>query len=114
MVNAQGDPSAWAETKQSVHLAFVVAVQKLSPTQRAAFLLTQVLELSAQEAAAALETSVASVNSAAQCAKANFSGVEFGQPTDEITEEQHRCARRFREAFERYDMVVRPSCSPMT
>ncbi|MEO1480814.1 MAG: RNA polymerase subunit sigma-70 [Myxococcota bacterium] len=100
------NPADWAETKQRVHLAFVVAVQKLSPTQRAAFLLTQVLELSAQEAAATLETSVASVNSAVQRAKANLSGVEFGHQTGEVTEEQHRCARRFQEAFERYDMVA--------
>ena len=100
---ADADPSERAMLRQSVRLAFVAALQNLAPRQRAALLLTEVLGCSAAETAEALETSVPSVNSALQRARATLARRSEDEP-DELTGAQREMLSRYVNAFESYDV----------
>ena len=106
VVPEDGDPAELVESRESIRLAFVAALQNLPPRQRAVLILRDVLRWKASEVAELLETSVASVNSALQRARATLGSVELDdarilQPDDD---EQRALLARYVDAFERYDM----------
>ncbi|HEX3878277.1 MAG TPA: RNA polymerase subunit sigma-70, partial [Bryobacteraceae bacterium] len=102
---SDADPSERAMLKQSIRLAFVAALQKLAEKQRAALLLVDVLGFSAAEAAETLETSVASVNSALQRARAALSD-RNPVPPDDLSQPQKEMLNRYVAAFESYDIAA--------
>ena len=102
---ADGDPAERTALRESIRLAFVAALQRLPPRQRAALLLAEVLGWPVSEIASALDTSVAAVNSALQRARATLA--ENAPPETEasgLTPAQETLLGRYVEAFERYDV----------
>jgi RNA polymerase sigma-70 factor, ECF subfamily len=97
-------PEERAILRESIHLAFVAALQHLPPRQRAVLLATQVLNWSAAETANALGMTVASVNSALQRARATLDATQLRPEPGELSEAQTRLVSRYVEAFERYDI----------
>jgi RNA polymerase sigma-70 factor (ECF subfamily) len=102
----EGDPADVAVSRETIRLAFVAALQHLPPRQRAALILCEVLRWKAAEVAELLDTSVASVNSALQRARATLDAVEPG-PGDSapaLDAANRELLARYVEAFQRYDM----------
>jgi RNA polymerase sigma-70 factor (ECF subfamily) len=102
----RGDPAELAESRESIRLAFVAALQHLPPRQRAVLILREVLRWKAAEVAELLDTTVASVNSALQRARAalgasDLSATDQAGPMDDA---QRKLLARYVDAFERYDM----------
>ena len=102
----QGDPAGPAVDRSSLRLAFVAALQHLSARQRAALILREVLAFTAVETAEALETSVASVNSSLQRARARLREADVLE--EDVAEpsraEQRACVERYMKAFEEADV----------
>ncbi|MGA5523440.1 sigma-70 family RNA polymerase sigma factor [Streptomyces pseudogriseolus] len=102
------DPAEAAVAKESVRLAFMAALQRLPAKQRAVLILREVLAWKASEVAELLGTSVASVNSALQRARATLA--ERREPgadaavADPLDEDQKKLLDRYVAAFEGYDM----------
>ncbi|MEU5000957.1 sigma-70 family RNA polymerase sigma factor [Streptomyces sp. NPDC021622] len=102
------DPAEAAVAKESVRLAFVAALQQLPPKQRAVLILREVLAWKASEAAELLDTSVASVNSALQRARATLAEgpADDTAVSDPLDDEQQKLLERYVAAFEGYDMAA--------
>jgi RNA polymerase sigma-70 factor, ECF subfamily len=92
--------------RETIRLAFVAALQHLPPRQRAVLILCEVLRWKAKEVAELLETSVASVNSALQRARATLaaSGVSADNAAAPMDDAQRKLLARYVTAFERYDI----------
>jgi RNA polymerase sigma-70 factor (ECF subfamily) len=98
-------PDARYEMRETVRLAFVVAIQQLPPRQRAALLLADVLGWSAIEVASVLDASVASVNSALQRARAKLATLDINARQATITDEHQRSLlERYVRAWESADL----------
>ncbi|GGT90023.1 DNA-directed RNA polymerase sigma-70 factor [Streptomyces lateritius] len=100
------DPADTAVARETVRLAFVAALQHLPPKQRAVLILREVLAWKASEVAELLGTTVASVNSALQRARATLAENEpaASDPANPLDEEQKELLERYVAAFEGYDM----------
>ena len=100
------DPADVTVGRESVRLAFVAALQHLPPRQRVVLILRDVLRWKADEVAALLDTSVASVTSALQRARATIESraLSDGQVYDPVDSEQQVLLARYVEAFESYDI----------
>jgi RNA polymerase sigma-70 factor (ECF subfamily) len=104
-VAPEGDPADVAVARESIRLAFVAALQHLPPRQRATLILCEVLRWQASEVAELLETSVASVNSALQRARATLAATDLSsEAAAPLDAEHHALLARYVEAFERYDI----------
>jgi RNA polymerase sigma-70 factor, ECF subfamily len=103
---AAADPADVAVGRESIRLAFVAALQHLPPRQRAVLILRDVLRWKADEVATLLDTTVASVNSALQRARATLQarGLSAGEEFDPLDAEQQELLQRYVEAFESYDI----------
>ncbi|MGV0794880.1 sigma-70 family RNA polymerase sigma factor [Mycolicibacterium sp. XJ1819] len=105
--DATSDPSNIVGSRESVRLAFVAALQYLSPRQRAVLVLREVLQWKAAEVADAIGTSTAAVNSLLQRARAQLDAVGPSED-DEVrppeSPEAQDLLTRYIAAFESYDI----------
>jgi RNA polymerase sigma-70 factor (ECF subfamily) len=106
LVLPEGDPAELALARESIRLAFVAALQHLPPRQRAVLILCEVLRWKAAEVAELLDTSVASVNSALQRARATLESgnVSAGDAAPPLNDEDRALLERYVQAFEQYDI----------
>lgn len=107
LVAAQ-DPAEVVLERESVRLAFLVALQCLAPRQRAVLVLRDVLAFTARETAQILGTTVVSVNSALQRARASLAArqpdpFDAADPGDAA---QRDLLRRYVTAFEAHDIAA--------
>jgi RNA polymerase sigma-70 factor, ECF subfamily len=100
------DPADIAAGRETIRLAFVAALQLLPPRQRAALILCEVLHWQAAEVAQLLDSSVASVNSALQRARATLADSEASStdPLPDLDDADRALLDRYVTAFERYDL----------
>ena len=106
VIATDGDPAEVAAARESIRLAFVAALQHLPARQRAVLILCEVLRWQAAEVAELLDTSVASVNSALQRARATLASIEVDRLDTTVDPEHEALLARYVDAFERYDMTA--------
>jgi RNA polymerase sigma-70 factor (TIGR02960 family) len=107
VVDSAADPEARYETREAVSLAFVTALHRLPPRQRAVLVLRDVLGFPAIDVAAILDTTPTSVNSALIRARATIEErgpLAHDQAPLPRTAQERELVARFADAFERGDV----------
>jgi len=111
VLGSHGDPADIAIERDTIRLAFITAMQHLPARQRAALILCEVLKMPAAEAATTLGTSVPSVNSALQRARATLAELPEGSEARAVASAPASLGTadaglldRYVDAFQRYDM----------
>jgi RNA polymerase sigma-70 factor (ECF subfamily) len=106
LVSVENDPADVVAERDTIRLAFVAALQHLPARQRAVLILCEVLRWRASEVAELLETSVASVNSALQRARATLEDRDIAatDPVAPMDPAQQELLARYVDAFQRYDV----------
>jgi RNA polymerase sigma-70 factor (ECF subfamily) len=102
---ADGDPAEQAVIHETVRLALTAALLHLPPRQRSVLLLREVLRWSASEVAELLDTTVPSVNSALQRARASLADAHRpAGRSHSLDEAQQALLQRYVDAFQAYDV----------
>jgi RNA polymerase sigma-70 factor (ECF subfamily) len=107
----EAEPAAAVVSKETIELAYLVAIQHLPPRQRAALILRDVLDWSAKDTAELLEVSVPAANSALQRARETMKEhlpehrLEWA-PGSDADEEERALLQRYMEATERDDAAA--------
>jgi RNA polymerase sigma-70 factor, ECF subfamily len=106
LVSSESDPAELVVQHDTIRLAFVAALQNLPARQRAMLILCEVLRWKASEVAELLDTSVASVNSALQRARATLDerDIEAADAAAPMDATQKELLARYVDAFQRYDI----------
>lgn len=103
--SADGDPEAEVLNRESVRLAFVAALQHLTPPQRAVLILRDVLAWHADEVADLLGMSVGAANSSLQRARASMARLDPARPSPPVTDARaQQLLADYVAAFEAYDV----------
>jgi RNA polymerase sigma-70 factor, ECF subfamily len=98
------DPADVTVERETIRLAFVAALQHLPPRQRAVLILCEVLRWQATEVAELLSSSVASVNSALQRARATMATANVHTVDAHPSDVDRELLERYVAAFEAYDI----------
>ncbi len=99
-----GDPADTVVLRDSVRLAFVAALQHLSPRQRAVLVLRDVLGWSAAEVAELFDTTVDAVTSALARARVTLRHLDESRPGRPLDDDDRSMLERYVAAFEQYDV----------
>jgi RNA polymerase sigma-70 factor (ECF subfamily) len=104
LTGTMADPAVVVAGRHTMRLAFVAALQVLTPRQRAVLILRDVLGLSASEVAPLLDLSVAAVNSALQRARARLPA-DHDNVAEPAQARQRELLDRYVAAFENADVA---------